>query len=79
VAARKDATPARIALAWLLARRPWILPIPGTRSVDRLAENLGATEVELTAADLAEIDAAAARIEVQGDRYPAHLQRFIDR
>jgi aryl-alcohol dehydrogenase-like predicted oxidoreductase len=79
VAARKDATPAQVALAWLLAQRPWIVPIPGTRNVSRLAENVGASEVELTGDDLAEIDHAAAEIEVQGDRYPAHLQRLIDR
>jgi len=79
VAARKDATPAQVALAWLLARRPWIVPIPGTRSVQRLEENLGAADLELTAEDVAELDTATARIEIQGDRYPAHLQRTIDR
>jgi aryl-alcohol dehydrogenase-like predicted oxidoreductase len=79
VAARKDATPAQVALAWLLAQRPWIVPIPGTRSESRLAENVGAVEVELTADDLAEIDRAAAEIDVHGDRYPAHMQQFIDR
>src|SRR2546421_7042264 len=79
VAARKNATPAQVALAWLLAQKPWIVPIPGTRSVQRLQENVGAAELELTVDDLAEIDRAAARIPVQGDRYPAHLQRLIDR
>jgi aryl-alcohol dehydrogenase-like predicted oxidoreductase len=79
VAARKGATPAQVALAWLLAQRPWIVPIPGTRSVSRLAENVGASEVGLTADDLAEIDHAAAEIQVQGDRYPTHLQQLIDR
>jgi aryl-alcohol dehydrogenase-like predicted oxidoreductase len=79
IAARKDATPAQIALAWLLAQKPWIVPIPGTRSASRLAENVDAAELRLTAADLAEIDGAAAKIEVHGDRYPAHLQRLIDR
>jgi aryl-alcohol dehydrogenase-like predicted oxidoreductase len=79
VAAGKGATPAQVALAWLLAQRPWIVPIPGTRNPTRLAENVGAVDVELTADDLAEIDRAAARIPVQGDRYPAHLQRLIDR
>jgi aryl-alcohol dehydrogenase-like predicted oxidoreductase len=79
VAARKDATPAQIALAWLLAQKPWIVPIPGTRSPQRLAENLGAADLDLTADDLAEIDGAAAKIEVEGERYPAHLQQMIDR
>jgi aryl-alcohol dehydrogenase-like predicted oxidoreductase len=79
IAAGKDATPAQIALAWLLAQKPWIVPIPGTRRLERLAENIAATGVELTADDLAEIDAAAAAIDVQGDRYPEHLQRMIDR
>lgn len=79
VAARKDATPAQVALAWLLAQQPWIVPIPGTRNVRRLQENVGAAQLELDAEDLAEIDDAAANIEVQGDRYPAHLQRLIDR
>jgi len=79
VAARKNATAAQVALAWLLAQKPWIVPIPGTRSVQRLRENVAAAELELTAEDLAEIDAAAAEIQIQGDRYPAHLQQFIDR
>ena len=79
IAARKDATPAQVALAWLLAQRPWIVPIPGTRSVSRLEENVGAADLTLTSDDLAEIDGAAARIEVHGDRYPDHLQRLIDR
>ncbi|MEU4219243.1 aldo/keto reductase [Actinoplanes sp. NPDC026623] len=79
VAARKDATAAQIALAWLLAQRPWIVPIPGTRTPQRLTENLRAADLRLSADDLAEIDAAAQKIQVQGDRYPAHLQRMIDR
>jgi aryl-alcohol dehydrogenase-like predicted oxidoreductase len=79
VAARKDATPAQVALAWLLAQKPWIVPIPGTRNVRRLQENVGAARLELGADDLAEIESAAAKVEVQGDRYPAHLQRLIDR
>jgi aryl-alcohol dehydrogenase-like predicted oxidoreductase len=79
VATRKDATPAQVALAWLLAQRPWIVPIPGTRSLQRLDENVRAADLELTPDDLAEIDRAAAEIEVAGDRYPAHLQRLIDR
>jgi aryl-alcohol dehydrogenase-like predicted oxidoreductase len=79
IAARKRATPAQISLAWLLAQKPWIVPIPGTRRVERLEENLGAAAVELTADDLSEIEAAAAQIEVHGARYPEHLQRLIDR
>jgi aryl-alcohol dehydrogenase-like predicted oxidoreductase len=70
VATRKGATPAQIALAWLLAQKPWIVPIPGTTKVHRLEENLGAAEVELTAADLAAIDLAAAKIEFKGERLP---------
>ena len=70
VAARKGATPAQIALAWLLAQKPWIVPIPGTTKLHRLEENLGSTEVELTADDLREIDAAASRIELKGERLP---------
>jgi aryl-alcohol dehydrogenase-like predicted oxidoreductase len=78
-AARKQATPAQIALAWLLAQKPWIAPIPGTTKRHRLEENLGGAAVVLTAADLAEIDRAAAAIAVQGARYPEHLQRLINR
>ncbi|WEK51150.1 MAG: aldo/keto reductase [Candidatus Kaistia colombiensis] len=70
----KGATVAQIALAWLLALRPWIVPIPGTTRLDRLTENNGAAAIELSAADLAEIDATVAKIEVQGARYPAHLE-----
>jgi aryl-alcohol dehydrogenase-like predicted oxidoreductase len=66
-------------LAWLLAQQPWIVPIPGTRRLERLAENLGAADVELTADDLREIDDAAAGIEVQGARYPDFMQRLIGR
>jgi aryl-alcohol dehydrogenase-like predicted oxidoreductase len=77
IAARKGATPGQIALAWLLAQRPWIVPIPGTRRLDRLEENLGAADVELSADDLREIDDAAAGIEVQGARYPDFMQRLI--
>jgi aryl-alcohol dehydrogenase-like predicted oxidoreductase len=72
----KQATPARIALAWLLAQKPWIVPIPGTTKLNRLEENIGAVEVELTADDLREIDAAAAKITVAGERYPEELQRM---
>ena len=79
IASRKGATPGQVALAWLLAQQPWIVPIPGTRRIERLAENVAAAEVELTADDLSEIDQAASRIEVQGDRYPEHLQRLVDR
>jgi aryl-alcohol dehydrogenase-like predicted oxidoreductase len=79
IADGKDATPAQIALAWLLAQRPWIVPIPGTRRVERLEENLGAVHVRLTASDLDAIDTAAAQIRVVGDRYPEAMQRMIDR
>ena len=79
VAKQKDATPAQIALAWLLAQKPWIVPIPGTTKLSRLEENLGAAEIELTADDLRQIDSAASKITVHGARYPEHLQRKIDR
>ncbi|GIF12168.1 aldo/keto reductase [Actinoplanes teichomyceticus] len=78
IAAGKGATPAQVALAWLLAQRPWIVPIPGTRRPERLAENLGATELALSAADLAEIESAAARIEVRGARYPEQMERMTN-
>jgi aryl-alcohol dehydrogenase-like predicted oxidoreductase len=79
VAKRKGATPAQIALAWLLAQKPWIVPIPGTTKVERLEENIGAAAVELTADDLAEIERAAAEIPVQGGRYPEHLEALTGR
>jgi len=79
LAKRKAATPARIALAWLLAQKPWIVPIPGTTKLDRLEENIGAEAVELTSADLSEIEAAAAKITVQGARYPEKLERMTGR
>jgi aryl-alcohol dehydrogenase-like predicted oxidoreductase len=79
VADRKGATPAQIALAWLLAQRRWIAPIPGTRRLQRLEENLGAADIELSDDDLREIDAASAAIEVQGARYPDFMQRLIGR
>lgn len=79
IAAGKGATRAQIAIAWLLARKPWIVPIPGTTKLHRLEENLGAAKVDLTAGDLAAIEAALAGIAVQGDRYPAHLQTRVDR
>jgi aryl-alcohol dehydrogenase-like predicted oxidoreductase len=74
IAARKQATPAQIALAWLLAQKPWLVPIPGTTKTERVKENLGAADVELTADDLREIESAAAGIAVEGDRYPAELE-----
>jgi aryl-alcohol dehydrogenase-like predicted oxidoreductase len=78
-AERRKATAAQIALAWLLAQKPWIVPIPGTTKLHRLDENIGAAAIELTADDLREIDDAAARIAVQGARYPEHLQRMTGR
>jgi len=75
IAARTQATPAQVALAWLLAQQPWIVPIPGTRRQERLDENIGAATVKLSADDLREIEQAAAQITVQGARYPAHLGR----
>jgi aryl-alcohol dehydrogenase-like predicted oxidoreductase len=78
-AERKKATPAQIALAWLLAQKPWIVPIPGTRKLERLDENLGAVMVELTPNDLGEIDSVATKIEVQGARYPERLEKMTDR
>ena len=79
VAERKQATPAQIALAWLLAQKPWIVPIPGTTKLHRLDENLGAAAVELTADDLREIETAASKITVQGARYPEHLEQMTGR
>jgi len=78
-AERKKATPAQIALAWLLTQKPWIVPIPGTTKRHRLEENLGATEIQLTADDLREIDHAASQIKVHGARYPEHLQTMVGR
>jgi aryl-alcohol dehydrogenase-like predicted oxidoreductase len=79
IAARKRATPAQIALAWLLAQKPWIVPIPGTRRLERLDENLGAAGVELTPDDLDEIERAASQITVEGARYPEHLEQMTNR
>src|SRR5256885_876372 len=79
IAKQKKATPAQIALAWLLARKPWIVPIPGTRKLERLEENIGAAAVDLTADDLSEIERAASKITVQGDRYPEHLEQMTGR
>jgi aryl-alcohol dehydrogenase-like predicted oxidoreductase len=78
-AKRKNATPAQIALAWLLARKPWIVPIPGTTKLNRLEENVGAVEIELTPDDVREIESAASQIEVQGARYPEHLEQMTGR
>lgn len=74
---RHAATPAQIALAWLLAQKPWIVPIPGTTKLSRLEENIGAVELDLSPGDLREIEEAAARVPVQGDRYPDHLQKLV--
>ncbi len=79
IAERKKATPAQIALAWLLAQKPWIVPIPGTRKLERLEENIGAAAVALTADDLREIESAASQITVQGARYPETMERLTDR
>ncbi len=79
LAERKKATPAQIALAWLLAQKPWIVPIPGTTKLERLEENVGAVGVELTSHDLREIDSAASKITVQGARYPEELQKLVGR
>jgi aryl-alcohol dehydrogenase-like predicted oxidoreductase len=78
-AVRKSATPAQIALAWLLAQKPWIVPIPGTTKKHRLDENLGAAAIQLSPDDLREIEQAVSRIEVQGARYPEHLQKMVGR
>jgi aryl-alcohol dehydrogenase-like predicted oxidoreductase len=79
VAERKKATPAQIALAWLLAQKPWIVPIPGTTKLERLEENIGAAAVELTSDELRKIDSAASQITVQGARYPEELERRTGR
>ncbi len=76
---RKHATPAQLALAWLLAQKPWIVPIPGTTKLNRLEENIGATVVELTSDDLSEIDSAASKITVEGARYPEQMERMTGR
>jgi aryl-alcohol dehydrogenase-like predicted oxidoreductase len=79
IAQAKNATPAQVALAWLLAKKPWIVPIPGTRRLERLEENLGAADLDLTPQDVAELDDASARLDVTGERYPEQMQRLIDR
>ena len=77
IAKQKRATPAQIALAWLLAQKPWIVPIPGTTKLSRLDENIGAVAIELTPDDLRQIDEASSHIIVQGERYPEHLRRMV--
>ncbi len=79
IAKQKDATPAQIALAWLLSQKPWIVPIPGTTKLHRLDENIGATAIELTSDDLHEIENAASKITVQGDRYTEDMERMTGR
>jgi aryl-alcohol dehydrogenase-like predicted oxidoreductase len=79
VAEQKKATPAQIALAWILAQKPWMVPIPGTTKLQRLEENLGAAAVELTPDDLRQIDNASSKIAVQGERYPENLQKLVNR
>jgi aryl-alcohol dehydrogenase-like predicted oxidoreductase len=79
IAGQKKATSAQIAIAWLLAQKPWIVPIPGTTKLHRLEENLGAANIELSGNDLRDISAAVSKIAVQGDRYPAHLQQRVNR
>jgi aryl-alcohol dehydrogenase-like predicted oxidoreductase len=79
IGAQKKATPAQIALAWLLAQKPWIVPIPGTTKLHRLDENIGAVAIELTANDLSEIESAAAEIKVEGARYPEKLEQMTGR
>lgn len=79
IAAQKHATRAQIALAWLLAQKPWIVPIPGTTKLHRLEENLGAADVQLTVADLRQIEDAVSKVEIHGARYPEQLQQMVDR
>ena len=79
MAESKGATRAQVALAWLLAQKPWIVPIPGTTKVHRLRENLGATALELTEQELREMDVAAGQIQVLGERYPEQMLKMIDR
>src|SRR5207237_1628572 len=79
IAKRKKATPAQIALAWLLAQKPWIVPIPGTTKLHRLEENIGAASIELTSDDLRDIENAASKITVQGARYPEKLEQLTGR
>jgi aryl-alcohol dehydrogenase-like predicted oxidoreductase len=78
-ATRLGATPAQVALAWLLAKQPWIVPIPGTKRRERLEENVAAASLDLSTDDVRELEAAAERVEVRGDRYTEQMQRSIDR
>jgi aryl-alcohol dehydrogenase-like predicted oxidoreductase len=78
-ARQKNATPAQVALAWVLAQKPWIVPIPGTTKLHRLRENLGAVSLQLTPQDLRELETAASKVRVQGARYPEHLQKLVGR
>jgi aryl-alcohol dehydrogenase-like predicted oxidoreductase len=79
IANRKRATPAQVALAWLLAQKPWIVPIPGTTKLERFRENIGAASIELTQEDLDQIETTASQIEVKGARYPEHLEQMTGR
>ncbi len=79
MAERRKATVGQVALAWLLAQKQWVVPIPGTRRLERLDENLGSAQLMLTAEDLADLDRASAGVQIQGDRYPEAMQRMIDR
>jgi aryl-alcohol dehydrogenase-like predicted oxidoreductase len=79
IAGQTETKPARVALAWLLAQKPWVVPIPGTTKLHRLEENVGAADVELTKDDLREIERAASKIPIQGARYPEHIERLTDR
>ena len=79
ISAKKNATPAQVALAWLLAQKPWIVPIPGTTKLHRLEENIGSVNIEFTADELREIDNASSEIKVQGERYPEQLQKLVGR
>lgn len=79
IAKQKNATPAQIALAWLLAQKPWIVPIPGTTKLSRLEENIGAVSIVLSVSDLHQINEAVERVPVQGDRYPEHIAKLTGR
>lgn len=79
IAANKNATPAQVALAWLLAQKPWIVPIPGTTKLNRLEENIGAVAINFSADEIREIERASSQIKIQGDRYPEHLQKLVNR
>ena len=79
IAQKKNATPAQVALAWLLAQKPWIVPIPGTTKLHRLQENIGSLDIEFTVDELQVIDNASSEIKVLGERYPEHLQKLVGR